>query len=66
MILFILIFIVLITTIFIKDSVEIISSVWSENPKFAIISILVIFSIMYFFFFEPIKLFYHFLEKGNF
>ena len=66
MILFILIFIVLITTIFIKDSIYAINFVWSENPKFAIISILVIFSIMYFFFFEPIKLFYHFLETGVF
>lgn len=66
MILFILIFIVLITTIFIKDSIYAINFVWSENPKFAIISILVIFSIMYFFFFEPIKLLYHFLETGVF
>ena len=66
MILTIAIFLIVLILVFIKDSIYAINFVWSENPKFAIISILVIFFIMYFFFFEPIKLFYHFLETGVF
>ena len=66
MILTIAIFLIVLILVFIKDSVDAINFLWSENPKFAIISILVIFSIMYFFFFEPIKLLYHFLETGVF
>ena len=66
MILTIAIFLIVLTLVFIKDSIYAINFVWSENPKFAILSIIVIFSIMYFFFFEPIKLFYYFLETGIF
>jgi len=66
MILIIAIFVIVITSLFIKDSVEAITFVWVENPKFAIISILVIIFLMYFFFLEPLKLFYEFLETGVF
>lgn len=66
MILIIAIFVIVITSLFIKDSVETITFVWVENPKFAIISILVIIFLMYFFFLEPLKLFYEFLETGVF
>lgn len=60
------IFIIVIFLTFIRDSVDTITFVWVENPKFAIISILVIIFLMYFFFFEPLKLFYDFLETGVF
>jgi hypothetical protein len=66
MILTIAIFIIVLTLVFIKDSVDAITFVWVENPKFAIISILVIIFLMYFFFLEPLKLFYEFLETGVF
>jgi len=66
MILIIAIFVIVITSLFIKDSVEAVTFVWVENPKFAIISILVIIFLMYFFFLEPLKLFYEFLETGVF
>lgn len=66
MILIIAILVIVITSLFIKDSVDAITFVWVENPKFAIISILAIIFLMYFFFLKPLKLFYDFLETGVF
>ena len=66
MILIIAIFIIVLFLTFIRDSVDAITFVWVQNSKFAIISILVIIFLMYFFFFEPLKLFYDFLETGVF
>ena len=66
MILIVAIFIIVLFLTFIRDSVDAVTFVWVENPKFAIISILVIIFLMYFLFLEPLKLFYDFLETGVF